>query len=107
MKKRGFTLIELLIVIAILGVLIAIAVAKFGTLATERNIRACQANLKILTSALNIYYVERGEKTGINDLVDEGYLVAKPVCPLGGTYVISNDSLYASCPVESHSLPHG
>ncbi len=106
MKRGGFTLIELLIVIAIIGVLVAIAVTKFGTLATDRNLRACQANLKSLTSALNIYYVEKGAKGSLSELKTAEYLVAVPLCPLGSSYA-TPDSLYASCPCESHSLPHG
>ncbi len=106
MKRKGFTLIELLIVIAIIGVLVAIAVTKYGNLATDRNLRACQANLKSLNSVLNIYYVEKGVKGSLSELKTAEYLLEIPVCALGSSYV-TPDSLYASCPCESHSLPHG
>ena len=106
MRRKGFTLIELLIVIAIIGVLVAIAITKFARLATDRNLRACQANLKSLDSALNIYYVEKGVKGDLAELKDAGYLVQVPVCPIGSTYVLP-DSLYASCPDTTHTLPHG
>jgi prepilin-type N-terminal cleavage/methylation domain-containing protein len=54
--KRAFTLIELLIVVAIIGVLAAIAVPKFNDLITKSREGATKGNLNSLRGALNIYY---------------------------------------------------
>lgn len=50
-KKKGFTLVELVIVIAIIAVLAAIAIPKFGAIKKDANIRADQANAKIIATA--------------------------------------------------------
>lgn len=51
-KKKGFTLIELIIVIAIIAILAAIAIPKFGAARQQANLRADQANAKIIATAV-------------------------------------------------------
>src|ERR1700730_3653945 len=56
MTKRGFTLIELMIVVAIIGILAAIAIPKFSQLITKSNEANTKGNLGAMRSALSIYY---------------------------------------------------
>src|SRR5438045_8258910 len=56
MTKRGFTLIELMIVVAIIGILAAIAIPKFSQLITKGNEANTKGNLGAIRSALSIYY---------------------------------------------------
>ena len=58
MKRRtdGFTLIELMIVVAIIGVLAAIAIPKFADLIRKSSEGATKGTLGSIRSALGIYY---------------------------------------------------
>ena len=57
-KSKGFTLIELMIVVAIIGILSAIAIPKFADLIRKSNEGATKGNLGAIRSALSIYYGE-------------------------------------------------
>jgi general secretion pathway protein G len=52
----GFTLIELMIVVAIIGILAAIAIPKFADLIRKSKEGATKGNLGAVRSALSIYY---------------------------------------------------
>src|ERR1035438_10431281 len=54
--KQGFTLIELMIVVAIIGILAAIAIPQFANLVSKSQEGRTKANLGTIRSALSIYY---------------------------------------------------
>ena len=72
MKKKGFTLIELMVVIAIIGLLAAIALPKFSDVASQAKVANVQGNLSSVRTAIAMYYAKADEyptlaETGAND----------------------------------------
>ncbi len=55
-NKKGFTLIELMIVVAIIGILAAIAIPKFSDLINKAKEGATKGALSSVRSALQVYY---------------------------------------------------
>ena len=55
-KSKGFTLIELMIVVAIIGILAAVAIPKFADLVNKSKEAAVKGTLGAVRSAVSIYY---------------------------------------------------
>ncbi len=60
-NKKGFTLIELIVVIAVLGILAAVALPRIGAVTSDAKVQADAANIKILQEAAETYYAKNGE----------------------------------------------
>lgn len=58
MKRKGFTLIELVIVIAIIGIMAAIAMPKFVNVKQDAQIAATKSSLAELRSAISMKYLK-------------------------------------------------
>ncbi len=61
-KEHGFTLIELMIVVAIIGILAALALPKFAQLVEKSREAATKGNTNSVQSAISIYY---GDSEGL------------------------------------------
>ncbi len=69
LRKRGFTLIELMIVVAIIGILAAIAIPNFIKFQARSKQGEAKANLKSLFTAERSYFQEKDKYLNtINDI---------------------------------------
>jgi type IV pilus assembly protein PilA len=67
--QRGFTLIELMIVVAIIGILAAIAIPLYGNIQSRARIGKAQADARTLVSAVSMYQMHMGSlPSGLADL---------------------------------------
>jgi prepilin-type N-terminal cleavage/methylation domain-containing protein len=74
-KNEGFTLIELMIVIAIIGILAAIAIPQFSAYRTRSYNAAAEADLRNAATAQEAYYVDT-----------QTYVVDPQINLIGSTY---------------------
>ena len=61
LNKKGFTLIELMIVIAIIGILAAIAIPQFASYRKKAYNSAALSDLKTAKTSLEAYYADTQE----------------------------------------------
>ena len=87
--KKGFTLIELMIVVAIIGILAAIAIPKFANLINKSKEGATKGALSSVRSAIQVYYGDNEGWFPADDLTvlttNGKYINSIPVAKLPGT----------------------
>jgi prepilin-type N-terminal cleavage/methylation domain-containing protein len=105
-NRKGFTLVEIMIVVAIIGILAAIAIPNFLKSREESQKNACIANLKQIEGAIEQCKLAGNAAPAYADVIGAGkYIVAEPYCSIDRTkkYAIANPVV---CPNNGagHSL---
>lgn len=59
-EEQGFTLVELVVVVVILGILAGVGIQQFGNVQERARESAHEANVKVLTSAAQMYALLEG-----------------------------------------------
>ena len=115
-RKGGFTLVEIMIVVAIIGLLAAIAIPNFIKARKTAQMNACINNLRQIDGAINEWALETGQSNG-NSVADvstvSSYIKLNgassvPGCPAGGAYTTHSigNIPQVECSLSDATPPH-
>src|SRR5579863_1031307 len=99
-NQAGFTLVELMIVMAIIGVLTAVAIPSYLGAVRQAREAVLKEDLHVLRAAIDSYTADKQKAPqSLDDLVSEGYMKSIPVDPMtraADTWVTdTSDSLHS------------